>query len=329
MTGQAAPPSAKARIVAAHRRAPAPGRGPLAERSWGRALRRAAMPFAGLQLQVGAVTLQWDRRVDAVATALPPQGMVVMLEDAAGRRGVLALDHGMIDALVEVQTTGQVDAQQGPRRPITRIDAALCRDFLDLVLSCNAAELAGVPDRDWPDRMTYGSELADRDRLGLLLPDQGYHIFSADLALGAAARAGQVVLVMPVDRALITAAPPLASAPDGPWRKALDRMLADTAISFDVVLMRITRSLAAVEAMAPGDLIPFDVGDLSMVRVEDGQGRAVFTGSLGQVGGKRAVRLGAGGSVRAQPLPEPIRDLPALARHPALAATLEAQAGDP
>ncbi len=336
MSEQAATPSAKARIVAAHRRAPAPSRGRLAERAWDRTLRRAAMPFDGLGLQPTALAVQWDQRVDAVTGALPAQGLVVMLEDSAGRRGVLAMDHGMIDALVEVQTTGRVDPQQGPIRPITKIDTALCRDFIDLTMSHFATEQAAVPDRDWPDRMAFGSTLPDRHKLGLLLPDQAYHIFSADLTFGVGGRGGQMVLASPVDRSLIKVAAAHAPAPDGPWRAAVARVLADTAIPLNVILLRVTRPLAVIEGMKPGDLIPFDASDLGAVRVEDAQGRTVFNGRLGQIGGKRAVRLGSGeGVVSDAPRPaddggdltdHPHTHLPKLGTHPALAKTLDAQA---
>jgi flagellar motor switch protein FliM len=81
---------------------------------------------------------------------LPDHGLIAVLEDRDGARGLIALSHGTIDALVEVQTTGRVDARELPPRPVTRIDEALCRDFIDLSLAAFSRETERVEDRDWP-----------------------------------------------------------------------------------------------------------------------------------------------------------------------------------
>lgn len=43
--------------------------------------------------------------------------------------GAVALSSGIVDAMVEVQTTGRVEAQTGSARPVTRVDIVLVRDF--------------------------------------------------------------------------------------------------------------------------------------------------------------------------------------------------------
>lgn len=123
--------------IAAHARVPPtpPDPTPAAERGFGRALRRAGAAFEGLGLQLGPVTVATSCTLEVASAALPPEGLILALEDAGGRRGLIALSSGLVDALVEVQTTGRVEPAELPPRPVTRIDEALARDFVELALA--------------------------------------------------------------------------------------------------------------------------------------------------------------------------------------------------
>ena len=138
-------PDVLRRKIAAHARAPvvAPDPGPMAARGLGRALRHAATPFEGLGLMPGEIGVETGRDLDAAVAALPDHGLVAALEEG-GHRGLLALGPGLVDALVEVQTTGRVEAAELPPRPVTRIDEALARDFIDLALAAFARETGGI-----------------------------------------------------------------------------------------------------------------------------------------------------------------------------------------
>ena len=107
------------RKIAAHRPvAPsAPEWDGATSHAFGRALRRAAMPFEGLGLVLGQVGVETQQPLHAVIAALPDQGLVAALEDEQGRRGLIGLSPGMVDALVEVQTTGRVEPAALPPAP--------------------------------------------------------------------------------------------------------------------------------------------------------------------------------------------------------------------
>lgn len=292
----AGPPSVLARIIAAHRPRPVvpPDRAPDAERVFGRALRHAATPFAGLNLSLAGVVFTGDGDLAGMIEALPEHALVAVTEDDVGRRGLMALSHGMIDALIEVQTTGRVERGAMPPRPVTRIDAAMVRDFMDLTLAAFTREAGSVALRDWPDRMRFGSVVQDRSAITLLLPDGGYHLLRADLGFGGTERRAEAMLVLPCDPAL--AARPDAEATAAPgaqaaWREGLTRSLGTAPLTLEAVLVRLTRPLGDVQGLKPGDLVPFAAGDAQNVRLEDGTGRAILAGRLGQISGKRAVRL--------------------------------------
>ncbi len=192
-------PTVLRRKIAAHARPPAarPDAAPQAIRALGRALRHASTPFEGLGLMPGAITVTAGCDLDALVAGLPDHGLISALEAEGGARGLLAVGPGLIDALVEVQTTGRIEAADLPPRPVTRIDEALVRDFIDLALAALGREAAGIAGRDWPARMAYGSRIRDRGQINLLMPEGAYTLMSADLGFDGVERRSRVVLAVP------------------------------------------------------------------------------------------------------------------------------------
>ena len=302
------------RKIAAHRPvAPsAPELDGATSHAFGRALRRAVMPFEGLGLVLGQVGVETQQPLHAVIAALPDQGLVAALEDEQGRRGLIGLSPGMVDALVEVQTTGRVEPAALPPRPVTRIDEALTRDFIDLALAAFAHEGQPITGRDWPTRMAYGSRINDRGQINLLLPEGDYTLLQGEIGFDGVTRQARFVMAMP--RVVLPGMAdmgPQGKPADPAWIAAREQMLAELRLSLDVVLMRLSQPLAQVEHLAVGDLIPFSLADLHEVALEDGQGRVLFHGRLGQIGGRRALRLPALPDTDAKAtVQEPVTNLP-------------------
>ncbi len=294
---ETAPRPVLARIVAAHQGMGDGGPDPTADLQSGlsRAIRMASIPFEGLFARPAEVQVSRGTTLSDSMEALPETGLLAAIEDHEGRRGLVALSHPLVDALIEIQTTGRVEEVELPARNVTRIDEALCRDFLDLLFVAFAKETAKAAGRDWPDRITYGSRVKDRGQLNLLLPERGYHRLKVDVTVGQD-RSGQIVLVLPRDPGMARrrAAGAKAPAKERPqdWATQVLMALGPAPLTLNAVLMRVTLPLGQVEAMEEGELIPFDPSDLRSVTLE-GDGDHVFArGSLGQLGGKRAVRLG-------------------------------------
>jgi flagellar motor switch protein FliM len=286
-------PTVLRRKIADHARTPAarPDPGPQAARALGRALRHAATPFEGLGLIPGKITVEVGQDLDAAIAALPDHGLVAALEQE-GSRGLLGLAPGLVDALVEVQTTGRVEAAELPPRQVTRIDEALARDFIDLVLAAFAREAATIEARDWPDRLGYGSRIRDRGQVSLLLPEASYTVLSADLGFDGVERRTRLVLVLPSNPALARKVAPDRPRPVDPaWVAARTGLIETLRLPLEVVLMRVTQPLCEVQRLAVGDLLPFGVADLQEVSLETLEGRVLAHGRLGQLGGRRALRL--------------------------------------
>ncbi|ABD55609.1 FliM/FliN family flagellar motor switch protein [Jannaschia sp. CCS1] len=290
-----------------------------------RAIRRASLPYAVLAPQVEDAAVTSGASLQDALDTMPEQGLTAAVEDAEGRRGLVALDHPLVDALIEVQATGEVEKTNHPARKVTRIDEALCRDFLDLVLAAFAQETAGQAGRDWPDRMRYGSIITERAQLNLLMPERGYRVLRTSVTMGGH-KTGDLVLVLPSDPAIARrggsveqpSAP--AEAPKG-WGDRMLGAISTAPMALDAVLMRTIMPLGKVEDLAQGDLVPFDHNDLSAISLEDEIGHVFARGALGQVSGRRAVRFGDGEGAQPAPAKPPSlvsgpAEAPAAARPP-------------
>ncbi|MEJ6389031.1 FliM/FliN family flagellar motor switch protein [Gymnodinialimonas ulvae] len=258
-----------------------------------RAVRRAGAPMEGFGISLDGIDIGLDTNLQAAIDAFPDHGLIAATEDMEGRRGLLALEHTLVDALIEVQTTGRVEEGQGPPRAVTRIDEALCADFIDLMYGALAFEGNGINGRSWPERMRYGSRIKDRSQINLLLPARGYHLLQANVT-AAGLKTGKLMILLPTDPALgrkngkrPEAKPP---RPDS-WKADMLAALGPAPLALNAVLMRVDMPLAKVEALQDGDLIPFDRADLSAVTLESEGGHVFARGKLGQIGGRRAVRL--------------------------------------
>lgn len=290
--------SALARKIAAHARMvqPAPDLGALASRGFGRALRRAAQPFDGLGLRLDHAQCDVGEDLDAAIAALPAHGLISAIEGDEGARGLMGIGAGLLDALIEVQTTGRLEKDQLPPRSVTRIDEALARDFVDLVLASFAQELTDLERRDWPVRMAHGSRIPDRNRINLLLAEGTYRVFRADIGFEGVDRSSTLMLALPVDPALARSggASHVSAGPaDADWIAARARMVHGLPLALDAVLLRVTRPLAEVDRLALGDLLPFTASDLQEITLETATGHPVLRARLGQIGGRRAVRMPA------------------------------------
>lgn len=301
-----------ARIVAAHKGA-GPGQADLVaglRAGFSRAIRRAALPFPTLSAQVAEVAVSPHASLQDAIDALSEHGLLAAIEDEDGRRGLICVDHPLVDALIEVQTTGHVEDADLPPRAITRIDEALCRDFLDMLFGAFAQETASNVGRDWPDRMNYGSIVMERAQLNLLLPEKGYHLLKTSVT-AAGRKTGEVMMLLPVDAVLARrhaakAGGAVQAAPVD-WSKQMLSALSAAPMVLDAVLMRVVMPLGKVEALGVGDLVPFEHSDLSSVQLEGEGGHVFAKGALGQQGGKRAFRLSGdmgGGPTRAAATPQ-------------------------
>ncbi len=265
-----------------------------------RALRKAATPFDGLLLDPKAADPVWDLDLKEGLAALPAHRMTVVLEDGRGARGLCVLENTVVDALVEVQTTGKVDQPNGLIRPATQIDAVLTRDFIGLFLTAFEGELASAVGVNWPRGLTYGTHITDPKQLDLLLPNCPHHLFRVGLELGGGLKSGDIVVLVPATGPVLIeeSGSDASNRSFGPaWTETINA----ARVCLEGIVLRRKVTLAELEAMAVGDILKLDRSDLAGLPFLDVNGHEVLRARLGKQGSKRAIALNASARLAAVP----------------------------
>ncbi len=302
-----------ARIIAAHATAHSalPVLSAVLEQVETRALQQEAAAFRGLRLDIGSVDISLCPDRDA-AVAKVGDGMRLFLQDDRGARGLLCVSHGLGDALIEVQTTGRVDETGFAPRPVTDIDRAMARDFIDLFLAAISKESEDRGGGTWPAALRFGGPVTDHSQIALRLPDDRYHCVRIALGFSGTERTAEVMHLLPVRAPDMASDSRTCGSGDPEWAGAMRARLLAARLDLDAVLCRSWITVTDMKALAPGTLLPFTPGDLDRVQIEDKHGTVLASGRLGQVAGNRAVRIGEGavadGQSEDRPTREPVDD---------------------
>lgn len=296
------------------------------------AIEKAADARLGLALSVTGGS-RGPSDAAEVLDAMPEDGLLLLLQGPDGRIGALCLDFPLLSALVEMQTVGRVLSRDPDPRPTTRTDAAIVAPLVEDVLARFGQALASEDEGYWACGWRCGTRMPDRRVLGLALCGPEYQLFRVPVDIARGLRAGQMVLALPM--AVRPAPPPDPALPDpGPDIAArLRHRLLDVPVPLDAVLCRLTMPLAQVRALAAGDVLVLPHDALVTTRLEAGQKRVMALAQLGQMNGRRALRLQLSGVAGGPEDHEAAGDaLPALAPpQPQMAGitTGEAEAGFP
>lgn len=256
-----------------------------------RSLRLAAAPFEGLHAEPAPQDPVWDISLTDAKDALPDHRLLAVLESDSDARALCVLENEVVDALVEVQTTGTVGQGPGLVRETTQIDAALTRDFIGLFLSAFAKEFGAQAGVNWPLGLTYGTHLTDDRQLDLLFVDRPYHLLKVQLTLGEGAKSGMLLLLLPVTGQDQMQPDCTSESGADDWSRYWPAILADAPVVLEAVLFRETMALSRVQELVIGDVLYFDRADLAQMRVMDVAGAPVFRARLGRKTGKRALCL--------------------------------------
>lgn len=263
-----------------------------------RALRLAAEKTADEDMQM-ALCVSGVQRSERDQTALlgmiPEDMLLLLLDGPKGARGAVMLDAGIMTALIEVQTTGQVQARAVAPRKATRIDAAMAVPLVDGLLRRAAVSLADHPDGVWASGFRFGAMMEDVRGLGLALYAADYHVFRLTLDIGPGMRAGEVILALPCPVA--SADPSAAADKAAATQQFQDRVLA-APVRLDAVLCRLTLPLSELSLIKAGDVLPLNIDALRDITLETVGHRPVATARLGRLDGLRALRITLAGQGR-------------------------------
>jgi len=256
------------------------------ERQVRRALGRAADQALGLSATLEEVIQEDLDAEDLIETG--PKGWVVLgLRDgtAAGLSGLFLIDPPMRSALVEMQTMGNLLAPSTDQRRVTRVDAVMVVPFASLLLK-ELAEVGFGGDDVNPASYDMGP-IDDLRTAGLVMMQGRYRCWKIRINMGAGEAVGEMLIAMRPPAPIID----LPSDKGAGWSAALRSALNEAPANLDAELTRISLPIREVEAFEVGQVVNLAGTTVGSVTLVGPGGEAVTTARLGQIAGKRAVRI--------------------------------------
>lgn len=233
------------------------------------------------------------RTLSEIIDSLPEQALLIVVEGAGERMGLVALCPSFVAAIIEQQSLGRVSGSPPrPRRP-TRTDAAICADFVNATLAELGAELSafGGPPAG---AFRYASFVEDPKPLELILEDCSYCAIRVEMQVGKGGqRAAHLMVMLPDEggHGFGTGARALAAPADETPPASLGPAIQAAPLALSAVLSRQQLTLGQLRALAAGGELPLPRHVLEAVRVEGADGTLLMLGRLGELNGAPALRL--------------------------------------
>ncbi len=231
--------------------------------------------------------------------------LVYLLESQDGARGLAVLDLSLTTSVVEVQVFGRLSAQEPLERTPTRTDGIVAGEIVDRWLdSGEVAASAAKLDGAWPfSGFARAPVPINRREAELLLEPVEFRVFDIALALGRGDRTGRLRLAAP-------RIAPLLEQQENTTAARVRGHLPELPVAMRVVLARLPMGMSEVGRLTPETVLPLPDGCLGHVRLETRAGRLIQEVRLGQLDGKKAVRLSEDAEVPQPSLPAAGKELP-------------------
>jgi flagellar motor switch protein FliM len=242
------------------------------------------------------------KKLARVLETIPVPAMlgVITVRNAACS-ALVNISNDLIYHIVDLRMGGDSETSPVPTaRSITALDCTLCHDFIDTLLSAFTAAVAmnlQAPGLDWMQLRQFEQHVT----MTRIAPENAdVLVLNLSLDLGAAARSGDLDLIIPLSvldsfKAASQRRPDREARPDlaDLWSARMARAAREAPIRLDAVLHRLHLDLRAIQAWREGDVI--SVPETARGRIElqlHGQGgMPLATGRLGAVEGQKAVKL--------------------------------------
>jgi len=240
-------------------------------------------------------------RLSTLIDVLPMPGLLVLLEFEGGHTAVIAFDMALVDHVVDILAGGDPDISRAlPARTPTAIDAALCRQVINSMLTHFDEEVRALTNGVGLGRFRIGRIEHMPMSLQYALPDHQYLIFRVNLDIGDDARGGGFHLALPlsglepVETVLRRSGILRAQGDSENWSRHMRKVVNRTRVRITAVIDRCQMDVAELARLEVGALFPLTDVTLDDVVLElkaAGEVRIVGRGRLGTYKRNKAIRL--------------------------------------
>ena len=252
------------------------------------ALTKAANDSVGLGVNISSVA-EHLQPLDDIIAGLDPALMLVELLSNDRLVGLVTLDTQMRAALLEMQTMGKMIAMMPEDRMPTLTDKRMCEPLLDYLLQTLPQALIGTGCDGWIGTVTLGNLIKSARASQLRLTDCQYRILRMDSAFDVADRSGALQIILPVT--VTEPEPDPQDAEPVNWDELFRERIETSPATLDAILHRFDLPLGNAKDLQVGQLLPLPGCTVRSVQMVSSGGNVVAHAKLGQVGGKRAVRI--------------------------------------
>ncbi|WP_170435197.1 FliM/FliN family flagellar motor C-terminal domain-containing protein [Ruegeria arenilitoris] len=250
------------------------------------AIARAAVER--FKLSASVIGAKQARRCQEVVTSGLEDGQLFLLfATKEGRVASVVLDVGLVSAVIQKQTMGEVFPDLPQPRALTDTDAAMVVPLVEDMLE-RARKL--VDDQSDAARLNgyeFASRAVDRRTLSLALVEDGYDAFEFKVELEGGVRQGTVLILLPE----ISVAEGQDGHADLEPLKTLSQAAGVVRAELNAVICRMHLPLTTLSELGIGDLLPLAGARLDRIDIAAIDRTQATTGRLGQCGGQRAVRI--------------------------------------
>lgn len=252
------------------------------------AMRRAADKAHGLAITILDMSEE-TVAVDGLADVVCDDHLLVGLERRDALVGLAVIDVQLRAAVIEMQTMGRLQRSKAEERPATATDAMMMTDLLAMLLKMLGETTVRTDLEGWAEGVQIGKRVASLRSAGLVLVDVDYRLIKLKLDLGADDRHGELTLLLPTGPSMSEEVPRPDAALD--WKGPFQAVVNDAHATLSAQLHRFKMPLSQAEKIAVGQVIALPGCTVGSVQLLDPNGVVVSAAKLGQVAGKRAVRL--------------------------------------
>lgn len=216
--------------------------------------------------------------LEAILADWEGYALSLLMNGPDGARGLVQLDDALRTGLIEAQTMGRVLNSTLEPRAGTPIDAALCDHVVNAWMK-GAAE-AGERVSEW----TASGIMRDPRAAKVALDDGEYQATEVSVSLGEGARLGVLRILKPAASAGGARGAALAGSGRHAGFLALEAEI-------EAVLYKAKVPYEWLRTLQPGSLLEIPRRAIDHVEIKTIDGKRITRARLGQVGGKRAVRI--------------------------------------